>query len=346
MNQKKVSAILPVSSPPATPTHVASSFSFSTGSRIRKDNYVCRHHLFNQNRYFSSPSSSNRLAMIHKTNNPRNDMDYAWWKNAAAALLLAGWTSNYNQNRNENIMESSSLSFFPNHTSICEQSSTSSSSSPSFKTKTMRKPPQNDYNYYHPMSYYYEKIRGDDLEFWNDTHAIFGSLMKEGLIERFNLYKLVHVGNESNADGVKEEEWNANTNTNTNGSKKKKELIVSDIRIGKNLNGHKGIVHGGIIGLLFDETFGWAIACIPTTSEPESGSSERGNTDIAVVTANLSVNYRRPLPAETDVVIRVYQEKIQGRKIYFSARMESHDGSILYSEASALFIKIKKSAIS
>jgi acyl-coenzyme A thioesterase PaaI-like protein len=61
-----------------------------------------------------------------------------------------------------------------------------------------------------------------------------------------------------------------------------------------------------------------------------------------VVTANLTVNYRSPLPAGSDVVIRVRHEKTEGRKIYVSARMESHDGSVLYSEATALFITVKK----
>jgi acyl-CoA thioesterase FadM len=71
--------------------------------------------------------------------------------------------------------------------------------------------------------------------------------------------------------------------------------------------------------------------------------SEEENGDLPyVVTANLNVNYRAPLPAGSDVVIRVRHEKTDGRKIFYSARMESHDGSVLYSESTALFITVQK----
>ena len=63
------------------------------------------------------------------------------------------------------------------------------------------------------------------------------------------------------------------------------------------------------------------------------------------VTANLNVDFRAPLKSESDVIIRVFQEKMEGRKIYLKARMESPDRSMLYAEASALFIKIDKKKV-
>jgi len=59
-----------------------------------------------------------------------------------------------------------------------------------------------------------------------------------------------------------------------------------------------------------------------------------------IVTANLDVNFRAPLPADSDFVIRVCHDNTEGRKIYLSARLESPDGKILYSEATALFLTI------
>jgi acyl-coenzyme A thioesterase PaaI-like protein len=35
------------------------------------------------------------------------------------------------------------------------------------------------------------------------------------------------------------------------------EVCVADVRIGEKLNGHDNIVHGGIISLMLDDTFGW-----------------------------------------------------------------------------------------
>ena len=60
-----------------------------------------------------------------------------------------------------------------------------------------------------------------------------------------------------------------------------------------------------------------------------------------VVTANLNVDFRIPLPANSHFIIRVYHEKTDRRKIYFSARVKSHDGSVLYCEAKSLFVMLK-----
>lgn len=49
------------------------------------------------------------------------------------------------------------------------------------------------------------------------------------------------------------------------------------IRFGSSLNGHPGIVHGGITALLFDNTFGWLFVSLKIPK---------------AVTANLNINYR------------------------------------------------------
>jgi acyl-coenzyme A thioesterase PaaI-like protein len=181
-----------------------------------------------------------------------------------------------------------------------------------------------DNSYYPPSSYYYLKM--EEPTRFSESHAIFGPLKKKDQIERLNVYRL-----------IVEDELNDEKCDKT----KKKEIAVADIRIGKNLNGHTGIVHGGIMSLLFDDTFGWAYEAMRRSV----GGSFMGDDFPIVVTANLNVNFRKPLPAESDVVIRVYHEKSEGRKIYLSSRMESHDGSVLYAEATALFIKLKNTSI-
>ena len=61
-----------------------------------------------------------------------------------------------------------------------------------------------------------------------------------------------------------------------------------------------------------------------------------------IVTANLNIDYRAPLTEESRAAVRVYYVRSEGRKLYFRARLESHDGTILYAEATSLFVKLRK----
>ncbi len=203
----------------------------------------------------------------------------------------------------------------------------------------------------------YEKLN-DPPSRYTEAHAIFGPLKKGGHVERFHVYKLIYKN-----DGDNNDSNTANTlavaaaqtqqRNNLLDNTKVEEILFADIKIGDELNGHEGIVHGGIISLLFDETFGWGYE----TMYRNIGSNDDDDDDDDVpmaVTANLNVDFRAPLPSGSNVIIRVYQEKIEGRKIYLSARMESRssdgDGdegeeTILYAEANALFIRIDKNKV-
>jgi acyl-coenzyme A thioesterase PaaI-like protein len=182
-----------------------------------------------------------------------------------------------------------------------------------------------------PTTYYYEKM-AEPPENFAESHAIFGALRKPGYVERYTAYRRVHVASTKDIEDI----------VTGPSSTVNQEVCVADIRIGKDLNGHEGIVHGGIISLMIDDTFGWGYQAMGLAQ----GKSYGDNDFPMVVTANLSVNYRAPLPAESNVVIRVRHESTDGRKIYMSARLESNDGSILYSEATALFITVGKQHLS
>jgi len=180
----------------------------------------------------------------------------------------------------------------------------------------------NDLGAEDPTTYYFEKM-ADPPQKFAESHAIFGGLRKPGHIERYNFYRRVTLSEEGNDESV---------------STVYQEVCVADIRIGKYLNGHDKIVHGGIISLMIDDTFGWGYEALSLAQGKSYGDKDFP----MVVTANLTVNYRAPLPAGSDIVIRVRHENTDGRKIYMSARMESHDGNIIYSEATALFITVAK----
>jgi acyl-coenzyme A thioesterase PaaI-like protein len=83
------------------------------------------------------------------------------------------------------------------------------------------------------------------------------------------------------------------------------------------------VVHGGIVALLFDDCMGFGFWAMGVQY---------------AVTANLSVDYRAPVPADSRVLVRVRLSKQEGRKLYFTAQMTNLDGSVLYAEATSLYI--------
>ena len=58
------------------------------------------------------------------------------------------------------------------------------------------------------------------------------------------------------------------------------------VLLGDHLNGHVGVVHGGFTAALLDDLFGWAAGIERKRFDPET----------AVFTANLHVDYKRPMP--------------------------------------------------
>eukprot|EP00547_Thalassionema_nitzschioides_P004325 CAMPEP_0194223580 /NCGR_PEP_ID=MMETSP0156-20130528/35485_1 /TAXON_ID=33649 /ORGANISM="Thalassionema nitzschioides, Strain L26-B" /LENGTH=135 /DNA_ID=CAMNT_0038954789 /DNA_START=213 /DNA_END=616 /DNA_ORIENTATION=- len=124
------------------------------------------------------------------------------------------------------------------------------------------------------------------------SHAIFGHLLKADYIEKYEVYKRINeVGMES------------------------PELILVNVQLGSQLDGHEGVIHGGILSLLFDDAMGFAFTAMGIK---------------VAFTANLNVDYRAPVLANSKVVIRVRLSKQEGRKLFFSAQMTNPDSSLLY----------------
>lgn len=100
------------------------------------------------------------------------------------------------------------------------------------------------------------------------------------------------------------------------------------LHVGRGLCGHDGIVHGGLIATLFDESLArTAILSLP------------GKTG---VTAKLEVSYRAPLRADQFVVLKSYLEKRDGRKAWVKAELTDLSGKV-HAQANALFIEPKYS---
>ncbi|PIO23685.1 hypothetical protein AB205_0008140 [Aquarana catesbeiana] len=86
---------------------------------------------------------------------------------------------------------------------------------------------------------------------------------------------------------------------------------------GPYLEGPRGYAHGGCIATIIDATVGTGTVY---TYGP-------------AMTANLNIDYRNPIPLGSTVIIDSRVEKVDGRKIYSSCQVRSHDDAVLHNEA-------------
>ncbi|KAM4861638.1 acyl-coenzyme A thioesterase THEM4 isoform 2-T2 [Thomomys bottae] len=100
--------------------------------------------------------------------------------------------------------------------------------------------------------------------------------------------------------------------------------VVCLFQGGPYLQGAPGFIHGGAIASIIDATVGMCAS----------------RTEGFVMTANLNINYKRPIPLCSVVVINSQLDKIEGRKLFLSCNIQSSDEKTLHTEATGLFIKL------
>ncbi|OKP13213.1 hypothetical protein PENSUB_1313 [Penicillium subrubescens] len=132
--------------------------------------------------------------------------------------------------------------------------------------------------------------------------------------------------------------------------------VVSVFHIGRDLCGHPGFVHGGLLSVLFDEVFA---RCVSAAFPSGLG-----------MTANLNVDFRKPALPDRFYVLRAETTKVEGRKAWVEGKMtylplplaapldakslvsdvellsEDHEGAVMVSEARALFVEPKFADVS
>ncbi|KNC98102.1 uncharacterized protein SPPG_06511 [Spizellomyces punctatus DAOM BR117] len=106
---------------------------------------------------------------------------------------------------------------------------------------------------------------------------------------------------------------------------------VAVLHVGERLSGHDKIVHGGVLATLMDEMI--ARSTIPSLPY-QTG-----------FTANLTLNYRKPVEVNQFIVLRSKLNKLDGRKAYGEAKIESLDGQTTFVEATALFVSPKQALL-
>ncbi|KAF9112386.1 hypothetical protein BGX27_003462 [Mortierella sp. AM989] len=99
--------------------------------------------------------------------------------------------------------------------------------------------------------------------------------------------------------------------------------VLSVLHVGKSLNGHPNITHGGLLATLLDEVT--AMSALPNLP---------GKTGF---TANLNINYRHPCIADQFIIIHSEVTSVEGRKAFVKATLKNVEGTLL-ADATALFI--------
>ncbi|GAA6220678.1 acyl-coenzyme A thioesterase THEM4-like isoform X1 [Lates japonicus] len=108
---------------------------------------------------------------------------------------------------------------------------------------------------------------------------------------------------------------------------KEEQRCVGIFQAGHLLEGPPGHVHGGAIATMIDTVTG-------THATILSGP---------VMTANLNINYRSPIPLGSTVLIESSLDTKEGRKTLISCKVTSTDSSKLHTESTALFLSINVS---
>ncbi|XP_045064301.1 uncharacterized protein LOC121542346 [Coregonus clupeaformis] len=101
-------------------------------------------------------------------------------------------------------------------------------------------------------------------------------------------------------------------------------VCVCVFQAGHLLEGPPGHVHGGAIATMIDTVTG-------THATYLSGP---------VMTANLNINYRSPIPLCSTVLLNCSLDKKEGLKTFVSCQVTNTDGSKLHTEATGLFLSI------
>jgi uncharacterized protein (TIGR00369 family) len=92
-----------------------------------------------------------------------------------------------------------------------------------------------------------------------------------------------------------------------------RQRIVGRFRLDEEYQGGSGFLHGGIIALLLDEAM---------------GKAARFHGEHAV-TAELRVEYKRPIRVNTEIVVEGFVTRREGRQLYHEGEIRNEAGDLL-----------------
>ncbi|MGH9416378.1 MAG: PaaI family thioesterase [Terriglobales bacterium] len=86
--------------------------------------------------------------------------------------------------------------------------------------------------------------------------------------------------------------------------------VLGEFNFGPELQGSQGMLHGGVIALLLDEAMGKLSRF----------------SDVRAVTAELQVEYLRPIPAGLAITVEAEEVSREGRNLHTRAEIRRRDG--------------------
>lgn len=89
--------------------------------------------------------------------------------------------------------------------------------------------------------------------------------------------------------------------------------IVGRFVLGERYQGGAGFAHGGIIALLLDEAMGKACRF----------------REVRAVTAELSVEYLRPVAVDKEILVEGREIEMNGRNLFMSGEIRNQNGDVL-----------------
>ena len=102
-----------------------------------------------------------------------------------------------------------------------------------------------------------------------------------------------------------------------------RDRFVSRFRLGKRFTGPPGHCHGGIIATILDEAMG----------------KVNKRHDVIAVTAEITVNYLKPVPLNTPLRVESWEMQVKGRQHINTAEILNHNDEVL-ARSRGLFIAI------
>ena len=100
------------------------------------------------------------------------------------------------------------------------------------------------------------------------------------------------------------------------------EGVAGTVTLGPSYEGGPGLVHGGVLSLIFDHVMGQAVF----------------SAGYSAMTVSLEVRYRAPTPLEVPLAVSAEVERSDGRKIFVRARVRVN-GAVT-AEASGVFVQL------
>jgi len=89
--------------------------------------------------------------------------------------------------------------------------------------------------------------------------------------------------------------------------------IVGRFVLGERYQGGGGMAHGGIIALLLDEAMGKVCRF----------------REVRAVTAELKVEYLKPVRVEQEIIVEGHETELNGRNIFMAGEIRNADGDVL-----------------